>query len=104
MHLEHRPKYHFLPPNGWLNDPNGLIQWNGVYHLFYQFNPLEAQWGNIHWGHATSSDLVHWQHRAIALAPQAGGPDETGCWSGVHRFFWCARDVVHGFQGVQPGR
>lgn len=77
-----RPLYHFLPPANWLNDPNGLIQWQGRYHLFYQYNPERAAWGQIHWGHADSADLVHWRHRPIALAPQPGGPDANGVWSG----------------------
>ena len=77
-----RPGYHFLPPANWLNDPNGLIQWNGQYHLFYQYNPASPFWGTIHWGHTTSTDLVHWTDLPIALAPTPGGPDEDGCWSG----------------------
>jgi hypothetical protein len=79
----HRPAYHFLPPMNWMNDPNGLIQWKGLYHLFYQHNPLEAKWGPMHWGHATSTDLLHWEHQPIALKPEANSPDEDGCWSGV---------------------
>ena len=77
-----RPRYHFLPPANWLNDPNGLIQWNGHYHMFYQYNPNGPFHGTIHWGHAISDDLVHWEHLPIALAPTPGGPDEDGCWSG----------------------
>jgi beta-fructofuranosidase len=77
-----RPRYHFAPPANWMNDPNGLCQWQGQYHLFYQYNPAEPVWGNIHWGHATSPDLVHWQHQPVALAPTPGGPDEGGCFSG----------------------
>jgi beta-fructofuranosidase len=83
----HRPTFHFMPPANWMNDPNGLIQWNGVYHLFYQYNPNGAFWGTMHWGHATSEDLVHWKHMPVALAPSPEGVDADGCFSG------CAVDV-----------
>jgi beta-fructofuranosidase len=78
----HRPRYHFLPPANWQNDPNGLIEWQGQYHLFYQYNPHGAFHGTIHWGHAVSADLVHWDDWPIALAPTPGGPDAAGCYSG----------------------
>ncbi len=77
-----RPQYHFLPPANWMNDPNGPIYWNGYHQLFYQYNPNGAYWGDMHWGHARSRDLVHWQHLPIALAPTRGGPDKDGCFSG----------------------
>ncbi len=65
-----------------MNDPNGLIQWQGIYHLFYQHNPNAPLWGDMHWGHAASSDLVHWRDLPIALAPTPGGADEAGVFSG----------------------
>jgi beta-fructofuranosidase len=78
----HRPSYHFLPAANWLNDPNGLIQWQGQVHLFYQYNPHGPFHGAIHWGHAASRDLIHWEDWPVALAPTPGGPDQDGCWSG----------------------
>lgn len=65
-----KPNYHFFPITGWMNDPNGLIYWKGKYHMFYQYNPKKPKWGNIHWGHAVSDDLVHWKHLPIALYPK----------------------------------
>jgi beta-fructofuranosidase len=78
----HRPGYHLAGPAGWLNDPNGLIQWNGRYHVFYQYNPAGPFHGTIHWGHAVSDDLLHWEDRPVALTPDPDGPDRDGCWSG----------------------
>ena len=78
----HRPVYHFMPPSGWMNDINGTIYWNGRYHLFYQYNPQAAYWNQIHWGHASSVDLVHWVHHPIALTPGPGPADRIGCFSG----------------------
>ncbi|QOT20395.1 glycoside hydrolase family 32 protein [Paenarthrobacter sp. YJN-D] len=77
-----RPRFHFVSPAGWLNDPNGVSQWNGTYHLFYQYNPEGAFHHRIQWGHATSTDLVSWSDQPVALEPSAG-PDAEGCWSGV---------------------
>lgn len=77
-----RPEFHFLPQHNWMNDPNGPIWWKGNYHLFYQMNPSAAVWGDMHWGHAVSTDMVHWKHEPIALAPTPGGPDDEGCFSG----------------------
>ncbi|MCX8455441.1 glycoside hydrolase family 32 protein [Paenarthrobacter ureafaciens] len=77
-----RPRFHFVSPAGWLNDPNGVSHWDGTYHLFYQYNPEGAFHHRIHWGHATSADLVTWTDQAVALEPSAG-PDAEGCWSGV---------------------
>lgn len=69
-----RPQVHFTTKNGWTNDPNGLIYIDGVYHMFYQYNPTEPNWDNMHWGHAVSRDLIHWEQKSTALFP-----DERGC-------------------------
>lgn len=84
MKARFRQRYHFMPPAFWMNDPNGCIYLDGQYHLFYQHHPYSPQWGNIHWGHATSRDLVHWRHHPIALAPSEPYDDhpEGGVFSG----------------------
>ena len=69
----HRPQIHFSPEAHWMNDPNGMVFYKGVYHLFYQYYPEGTVWGPMHWGHATSKDMVHWQHQPIALYPDTLG-------------------------------
>ncbi len=69
----YRPQFHFTPEANWMNDPNGMFYLDGVYHLFYQYYPDGTKWGPMHWGHATSPDMIHWEHQPIALYP-----DELG--------------------------
>jgi len=78
-----RPQFHLLPARNWMNDPNGPIYWKGKYHMFFQYNPNAAVWGDMHWAHAISPDMIHWSHLPVALAPTLGGPDADGCFSGT---------------------
>ena len=64
---KYRPVYHHTPPYGWMNDANGLFYKDGVYHLYYQYNPYACVWGNMHWGHSVSTDMVHWEHKPVAI-------------------------------------
>lgn len=78
----YRPRYHFMPPWGWMNDINGTIFWKGRYHVFYQHIPWGGVYSAMRWGHASSVDLLHWVHHPIALTPSDDGYDKKGCWSG----------------------
>ncbi|WP_052665277.1 glycoside hydrolase family 32 protein [Nitriliruptor alkaliphilus] len=80
-----RVRYHLTPPSNWMNDPNGPILVDGRYHVFYQYNPTAPVWGPPHWGHVSSTDLLHWDEHPVALSPRPGTHDEDGCWSGCAR-------------------
>lgn len=75
-------KLHFEPERGWMNDPNGLCWYGGKYHAFFQHNPHAAVWGPMHWGHAVSDDLIHWEELPIALYPDMPYENDGGCFSG----------------------
>ncbi|WP_239585194.1 glycoside hydrolase family 32 protein [Amphibacillus cookii] len=91
-----RPKIHFAPEKNWMNDPNGMVFFNGIYHLFFQYNPNDSVWGPMHWGHAISKDMIHWEEQAIALFP-----DELGMiFSGSIVIDW---HNTSGFFEDQPG-
>lgn len=99
-----RPLVHFTPPYGWMNDPNGLVYDNGVYHLFYQHNPFGTAWNNMSWGHATSKDLLHWEHKPVALLPDEKGAVYSG--SGLlneHGLLDLPKDALLFFYTVSGG-
>jgi beta-fructofuranosidase len=77
-----RPQFHLLPAGNWMNDPNGPIYFNGLYHMFFQLNPNGSLWGDMNWAHSVSPDMIHWRHLPIALSPTPGGPDAAGCFTG----------------------
>ncbi len=74
----YRPEIHFTPTENWINDPNGMVYHNGIYHLFFQHHPYSPVWGPMHWGHATSKDLVHWKREPIAIYPDSIGTIFSG--------------------------
>jgi beta-fructofuranosidase len=81
-HDPRRPQFHLLPARNWMNDPNGPIYWNGSYHMFFQYNPHAAVWGDMSWNHAISPDMLHWTHLPVALTPTPDSSDSFGVFSG----------------------
>lgn len=75
---QYRPQMHYTPAANWMNDPNGMVYADGVWHLYYQYNPMGNDWGNMSWGHATSSDLIHWQEKGVAMTPNEYGDIFSG--------------------------
>lgn len=76
--LQSHPLLHFAPRTGWMNDPNGLLYKDGVYHLYFQYNPFDTRWENMCWGHAVSKDLLHWEQKETALYPDSDGVMYSG--------------------------
>lgn len=98
----YRLQYHFMPKAHWMNDPNGLVHYNGYYHVFYQHHPYSPDWGPMHWGHARTKDFIDWEHLPIALAPSEEY-DADGCFSGsavvengVLHLFYTGHRVIDG--------
>ncbi len=79
---QERPVFHLSPMTGWMNDPNGFSYYKGKYHMFYQYNPYDTNWGPMHWGHAVSEDMLNWEHLPAALAPDHDYDNVGGCFSG----------------------
>ena len=77
-----RPQFHLLPRANWMNDPCAPRFFRGQYHMFHQYNPGAAVWGDMHWAHAVSPDLIHWKHLPVALSPTLSGYDAAGCFTG----------------------
>jgi sucrose-6-phosphate hydrolase SacC (GH32 family) len=82
----HRPQYHFISPEHWMNEPHAPFYFNGKYHIFYQHNPQGPYWNHIHWGHAVSDDMIHWEDMPVALAPEGDSVTPDGVWSGDATF------------------
>lgn len=81
VNKKYYPEIHLAAPVGWINDPNGFVYYKEQYHLFYQYHPYDTKWGPMHWGHAVSEDLVHWEYVGVALVPDKAY-DKDGCFSG----------------------
>ena len=96
---KYRPQYHFTPEKNWMNDPNGLVFYSGEYHLFYQYNPNGMEWGFMHWGHAVSKDLIHWEHLPVAIMPDEDSKDK----SHATAYSGCAIVDENNTAGLQQG-
>ena len=105
MDYNYRPAVHFTAERGWINDPNGLIYADGVYHLYYQWNPYGTDWGNMHWGHAVSRDLITWEHRPVAMEPDMYGTIYSGsAWQDTRNSAGFGKDSLLFYYTASGGR
>ena len=99
-----RPRIHFAAPFGWINDPNGLVFADGIWHLYHQWNPYGTEWGNMHWGHAVSHDLFTWEHKGIVMEPDEFGTVYSGCgWQDCANAAGFGRDTLLFFYTASGG-